>query len=105
MADDVIWRVQHRGDFGTDVPSRDWYGPGRVYLALRGGEPWSVFFLCPCGLNDDFPCRMQVDATGPHTLVSEDPLTLSPSVFAGYACAEGNGRCHFFIRDGLVRWV
>ncbi|MFL6061632.1 MAG: DUF6527 family protein [Marmoricola sp.] len=81
----------------SDLPET--LDPRRIYQLGEPGK-WTVFD-CPCGrghtleLNMAHPGRARwrliVAATGP---------SLTPSVDF-----KGSRRCHFWLRDGRVRWV
>jgi len=82
----------------ADLPAR--LNPRLVYQ-LGEHAKWAVL-ACPCGrghtleLNLASPARAQWTLT---TSTSDQP-SLHPSVDF-----KGDRRCHFWLRDGVVRWV
>ena len=82
-----------------DVPER--LRPRRAALVSSSiGEKW-VIFECPCERGHRVMLNLDSEHH-PHWRVgSKAPLTLSPSVDE----ISEVGHCHYFIRDGRVRWV
>ncbi len=93
------WRIVAVVEAADDVPRR-LPRRGAVLIGSVSRPKW-VAFDCPCGrghrilLNTDKSRR-------PHWSVSLDgPLSITPSIDSVYAMH----RCHYFVRDGKVRWV
>ena len=114
-----VWRIAGRSEGYGETPPVDWYEPGRAWLITRRGEPHGVSFRCPCGA-DVLPGHIDVGLHGAHTLLSEDPLTVAPSMWNAYPCdpdfcdrgpacgipgQQCPHCCHFFIQRGIVTWA
>jgi hypothetical protein len=63
-------------------------------------EPKWIAFDCPCGQGHRVMLNLDRRRLPAWSLVSQRALTLSPSI-DDYAI----GRCHFFIRQGKIKWV
>lgn len=92
------WRLVLVVDEADEVPDRL---PRRAaVLAGPAQNPKWIAFDCPCG--QGHRVMLNLDHRRPPTwlLVNQRRLTLSPSI-DDYAV----GRCHFFIRQGKIKWV
>lgn len=82
-----------------DIPGRL---PRRVMAVVDGNPGW-IIFECPCGTRHERIELMRTPINGlpawQLSLHSESP-TVHPSV--DYV---DDRRCHYWIRDGRVRWV
>jgi hypothetical protein len=71
--------------------------------AILAGPPenpkW-IAFDCPCGQGHRVMLNLDRRRLPVWSLDNQRPLTLSPSIDD-----HGIGRCHFFIRQGKIKWV
>lgn len=83
----------------SDVPNRL---PRRVVAVVDGNPGW-IIFECPCGTRHERIELMRTPRGGLPTWrlsVDSDSPTIHPSV--DYI---GRRRCHYWLREGRVRWV
>jgi hypothetical protein len=93
------WRVVDRVASGADVPERL---PPRGAVVVRAIDVDRFLALdCPC--SDHHRLLLDLDTAHYPTWTVRDgnPLTVWPSVDH----RRNEGRCHFVIRRGQVRWV
>lgn len=104
-----LWRRLHVGrpslaglhyvDSPADIPDR--LGPNEFVIVGSGEHPKWAVFDCPCGRGHRLMVslqrshrphwRLELGAYGPSLWPSVDSVT--------------SYRCHFWLRDGVVRWV
>lgn len=93
------WRVVDQVASGADVPER--LPPGGAVLVRALDVDRFLALDCPCPEHH----RLLVDLDPRHwptwTIRTHDPLTLWPSI----DLRRDEGRCHFTIRSGRVRWA
>lgn len=91
----VLATVAHADEVPDELPRR-----GAALVGEPGVPKWLVFD-CPCRERHRVMLNLDL-ALSPHWFVSGgERLTISPSVDAPSA----HGRCHYFVRDGRVKWV
>jgi hypothetical protein len=97
-----VWRrpIVYRGRHVTDLPDR--LARGLVYIVGDGGYDWSAAMLCPGGCGKTLEMNLLPDAHPVWKIAeqTDGAVTLHPSVWLKTGC-----KCHFVLRDGLVRWT
>jgi hypothetical protein len=93
------WRVVAVVDSADEVP-RKLPRNGAVLVGSHTRPKWIVFD-CPC--RSGHRIMLNTDrARSPHwSTTVQGRLTISPSV----DFKESNRRCHYFVRNGRIRWV
>ncbi len=92
------WRLVLSVDEADEVPERL---PHRSAVLVGPADmPKWIAFDCPCGQGHRVMLNLDRRRVPAWSMISERPLTLSPSVDD---CAIG--RCHFFIRKGKIKWA
>jgi hypothetical protein len=93
------WRIVGVVDSADDIPQR-LPRNGAVIVGPRTRPKW-VAFDCPCRRGHRIMLNTD-KARSPHwSTTVKGALTISPSIDYG----QSGGRCHYFIRNGRVRWV
>ena len=93
------WQVVLQVEAGDDVPED--LPPRTAALVAPGGQPTWVVFDCPCGAGHRIMLNLNPARRPWWVLRSRVPLTIAPSIDdVGH-----RRRCHFFVRNGKVRWA
>jgi hypothetical protein len=93
------WRVVAVVDSADEVP-KALPRTGAVLVGTRTRPKW-VVFDCPCGRGHRIMLNTDKGRAPCWTTTVKGALTISPSV--DYAAPAQ--RCHYFIRNGRVKWV
>jgi hypothetical protein len=92
------WRLVLAADEADEVPEQL---PSRAAVLVGPAEkPKWIAFDCPCGRGHRVMLNLDRSRSPAWSLVSQRPLTLSPSIDDSTV-----GRCHFFIRQGKIKWA
>lgn len=71
-----------------------------VYVIGTSEHPKWVVFVCPCGDHHQIDLPTAPGPSGKLWKIDTADVTVDPSVDVDAAT-----RCHFWLRDGTVRWV
>jgi len=91
-----LYRAVHVDDL------RDRLQPHKIYVAGEDGFAWSAAMLCPGGCGRVLEMNLLPDASPVWKLAerNDSAVTLSPSVWLRTDCG-----CHFFVKQGRIKWV
>jgi hypothetical protein len=92
------WRIGVVVADADRVPER--IAHRRAVLVGDGGSMKWLVFDCPCGRGHRVMLNLDWHRKPAWTLRSQRPLSIRPSIDD-----HSVARCHFFIRDGRVRWA
>jgi Family of unknown function (DUF6527) len=92
------WRLVLLVDEADEVPER--LPHNTAALVGPAEQPKWIAFDCPCRRRHRIMLNLDRRRLPAWSLVSQQPLTLSPSI-DDYAM----GRCHFFLRQGRIKWA
>jgi hypothetical protein len=92
------WRLVLLVDEGDEIPER--LPRHAAVLVGPAEQPKWIAFDCPCRRGHRVMLNLDRRRLPAWSLVSHRPLTLSPSI-DDYAM----GRCHFFLRQGKIKWA
>ena len=92
------WRLVSTVEEADEIPDRLPYRA--AILAGPPENPKWIAFDCPCGQGHRVMLNLDRRRLPVWSLDNQRPLTLSPSIDD-----HGIGRCHFFIRQGKIKWV
>jgi len=93
------WRVVLTVDAADAIPD---HIPSRAAVVVkRDGTPTWVAFDCPCRRGHRVMVNLDPARRPTWALQSASPLTLSPSIDDH----SGARRCHFFVKQGRIRWA
>ncbi len=93
------WRVVQVVDAADEVPKR-LPRNGAFLVGSRRRWKWIVFD-CPCWTGHRIMLNLDKARWPYWTVTKRGGLTISPSI----DYKRWGRRCHFFIRNGVVRWV
>lgn len=93
------WRVVLRVDAGDQIPERIPRG-GAVLVAPEESPTW-IAFDCPCRQHHRVMLNLERQRHPYWTVDTIRPLSISPSIDD----VTRDRRCHFFVKDGKIRWV
>ena len=74
-----------------------------VYLVGDEHRPGWAVFACPCGTGHIVQVNLERNRTQPAWSVTEGPS--GPSIRPSIDVHGDRQRCHYWLRDGAVRWV
>jgi len=92
------WRLVLAVEEADEVPER--LPRHEAVLVGPAEKPKWIAFDCPCRQGHRVMLNLDRRRMPVWSLVSQRPLTLSPSI-DDYT----KGRCHFFLRQGKIKWV
>lgn len=84
---------------GDEVPDRLPFR-GAALVGSESSPKW-VAFDCPCKSGHRLMVNLDSSRRPRWSIVQSKPLTLKPSIDS----MDRGRRCHYWLRDGKVRWV
>lgn len=93
------WRVAGRVDAADELPER--LPCKAVILVGPQADPTWAVFECPCRQRHRVMLNLDVSRRPRWQVSNFARLTVAPSVDA----ITETRRCHFWVRDGRIRWV
>jgi hypothetical protein len=93
------WRAVGRVDAADELPE---HLPRRgVMLVGPQAKPTWAVFDCPCRQRHRIMLNLDASRRPRWQVTNLAPLTVAPSIDA----ITATRRCHFWVRDGRIRWV
>lgn len=88
-----VLHVATRSEIPDPLPRRS--------VVLVGSPPKWAILKCPCGGDHDIDLNLGNPGAPRWSIQDDKRVSIRPSVDV----QDPDGRCHFWLRDGRVRWV
>jgi hypothetical protein len=93
------WRIVLTVEEADEIPER-LPRAAAVLVGSPSNQKW-IAFDCPCRRHHRVMLNLSRNRTPYWSVLTKSPLTLIPSVDD----FSGGQRCHYFLRNGKVRWA